>query len=647
LTVSAGGEVVQAGSGVFVHNSLIRVQDAGSSLVAPFMWLGNGGSAGSLEVLGGATVRCSVGLGPYDVNLNAMSVRVAGPGSRLTGLYETNQGSTLVEQGGAVSSLHPVNATPEDVYVGQSISGSGLITVRDAGSVFDGIATLTLGGVYHSDTDGRGELRVLGGASVQAGRVQIAQRTPPGMPASVLLATGAGSSVVVANDLVVGLDGRGLVRIESGANVSSLRGQVGYNPASHGSAVVTGGASWSVGEWIGVGEFSRGDLAVDGGTVSAANLVAVGGGAGGLGSATVSNGGTLSAGNTIAVGSGAGSSGTVEVIGAGSVATAGAVISIGEDGATGSVTVDQGGLLRATTNALNVGLSSDGDMTVSDGGIVECVFARVGRLAGSTGSVLVTGANSRWTASSTLFLGGHTATGPGGDAALTVSSGAFVNAGASIGMWRDATLDVTGGGRVLAGAATPAGVPAGSIAVGGGGLLFGGGFILGNVHMLGGTLAPAFAEGSITLRGGLTVGSDASVVATISGSGHFDTVTATGPIQLAGSLRVATLGGYLPGYGDGFDVLVGSTIIGAFDTTETPGYSVSYLPDRVRLTPICDPDYNQDGALNQDDVDAIINDIASGTPSFPPNSPDLNRDGNVDQDDVAWLVNVIAGGNCS
>lgn len=59
----------------------------------------------------------------------------------------------------------------------------------------------------------------------------------------------------------------------------------------------------------------------------------------------------------------------------------------------------------------------------------------------------------------------------------------------------------------------------------------------------------------------------------------------------------------------------------------------------------CDADANQDGNVDQGDVDYAINVVAGG------NNPtgfdaDFNRDGNVDQGDVDALINVVAGGNC-
>ncbi|MFZ2874352.1 MAG: choice-of-anchor X domain-containing protein [Phycisphaerales bacterium] len=59
----------------------------------------------------------------------------------------------------------------------------------------------------------------------------------------------------------------------------------------------------------------------------------------------------------------------------------------------------------------------------------------------------------------------------------------------------------------------------------------------------------------------------------------------------------------------------------------------------------CDPDYNQDGNVDQDDLAYLVNVLGGG--ENPTNrDPDFNGDGNADQDDYAALLNVIAGGNC-
>jgi len=68
--------------------------------------------------------------------------------------------------------------------------------------------------------------------------------------------------------------------------------------------------------------------------------------------------------------------------------------------------------------------------------------------------------------------------------------------------------------------------------------------------------------------------------------------------------------------------------------------------DRDACAPhCCDPDLNQDGNVDQDDLAYLIGVVAGG--SNPTGiDPDFNRDGNADQDDIDALLNVIAGGPC-
>ncbi|MFA6046483.1 MAG: hypothetical protein WC718_15975, partial [Phycisphaerales bacterium] len=60
---------------------------------------------------------------------------------------------------------------------------------------------------------------------------------------------------------------------------------------------------------------------------------------------------------------------------------------------------------------------------------------------------------------------------------------------------------------------------------------------------------------------------------------------------------------------------------------------------------ICDADVNQDGNVDQGDVDYLINAVAGGD---NPNGIDVdfNRDGNADQSDIDTIINVVAGGTC-
>jgi hypothetical protein len=76
------------------------------------------------------------------------------------------------------------------------------------------------------------------------------------------------------------------------------------------------------------------------------------------------------------------------------------------------------------------------------------------------------------------------------------------------------------------------------------------------------------------------------------------------------------------------------------DPSVRPVMSVTYLPP-----PSCDPDLNQDGNVDQDDVSYLINVIGGGeNPTGI--DPDFNGDGNADQDDVLALINTIGGAGC-
>ncbi|MCC6951634.1 MAG: lamin tail domain-containing protein [Phycisphaerales bacterium] len=61
--------------------------------------------------------------------------------------------------------------------------------------------------------------------------------------------------------------------------------------------------------------------------------------------------------------------------------------------------------------------------------------------------------------------------------------------------------------------------------------------------------------------------------------------------------------------------------------------------------PSCDPDVNQDGNVDQDDVSYLIN-VVGGGENPTGIDPDFNQDGNVDQDDIAALINTVGGGGC-
>ncbi len=61
--------------------------------------------------------------------------------------------------------------------------------------------------------------------------------------------------------------------------------------------------------------------------------------------------------------------------------------------------------------------------------------------------------------------------------------------------------------------------------------------------------------------------------------------------------------------------------------------------------PPCDPDFNADGNVDQDDI-ACLAQVVGGDPSCSDQDPDFNGDGNVDQDDIDALAQVVGGAPC-
>lgn len=75
--------------------------------------------------------------------------------------------------------------------------------------------------------------------------------------------------------------------------------------------------------------------------------------------------------------------------------------------------------------------------------------------------------------------------------------------------------------------------------------------------------------------------------------------------------------------------------------------SITLLPAYSQACggPGCNADVNQDGVIDQGDVDAFINLVAGGDNPYNFDA-DFNHDGVADQGDVDALINVIAGGAC-
>ncbi|MCJ7993914.1 autotransporter domain-containing protein [Rhizobium cremeum] len=365
------GGYVHSGSATIANlatasGSTVTVDGVGSEWSIDTSLVVGGSTEGHLDITNGGVVGASTAALGYASGGNG-HVSVAGANSSWTvtndlyvGLDGT--GDVSIEASGLVEA--------GAVYLGYASAAVGAITVDDAvlnvtdriGVGYDGTGTLTVrdGGTVHSDG------AILGWNATGQGTASV---------------SGTGSRWENTDTLYVGNLGDGFLTIAAGGVVTSTDGYVGTENGSDSEATVTGaGSSWEM---------------------SGAFLV--GHNTGSQGTVTVSAGGSISALQGI-LGDLAGSVGTMTVTGAGS---------------TWSALVDSSVLYSGD---LNVGRFGTGYLTVSDGGSVIGNRLHIGNEAGSSGTVVVSGAGSN------LTIAGRLSVGIEGDGVLTVANGATVSA---------------------------------------------------------------------------------------------------------------------------------------------------------------------------------------------------------------------------
>ncbi len=119
------------------------------------------------------------------------------------------------------------------------------------------------------------------------------------------------------------------------------------------------------------------------------------------GSLEISDGGTVKVGKDLLIGENNSVSGMVNITGSQSKLIVGGMLAVGDSG--------------------------QGSMTVSDGAQVQSGKVAIGRNSGSTGSVVVTGTGTKWTAQE-IFVSGGNVDNDGGHGSLTISDGATIGA---------------------------------------------------------------------------------------------------------------------------------------------------------------------------------------------------------------------------
>ena len=180
----------------------------------------------------------------------------------------------------------------------------------------------------------------------------------------------------IAQNLVVGQNGTGLLTIRIGGTLTNSFGAIGNLPGATGTVIVTdAGSNW----------FNAGSI-VTGGQ--------------GTGTFIIQNGGTVNSGGG-SVGLSVGSTGTVTVTDAGSR------------------------WINGPSNGLNIGSFGTGALTITNGGSVIDItplITNIGNNAGSLGTVRVAGAGSLWSDVAGFRIGNS------GTGTLTIAEGGLVTA---------------------------------------------------------------------------------------------------------------------------------------------------------------------------------------------------------------------------
>lgn len=401
------------------------------------MYVGNYGT-GNLTIASDAQVNAlGVRVGEYAGSKGTVSVTDTGSAWNVgtSGLYlglNAGTGTLLIANGGVVSDTVG--------YIGYGTGSIGSATVTGTGTYWN-----TATGNLNVGNSGTGILTIQNGGSVTDQSGLIANGSGS---LGVATVTGSGSNWQSTGSLNIGAGGSGSLAINGGALVSDGTGNLGASTGSFGTAAVTGsGSSWTNSGTLYVGNNGSGSLSVSsGGSVLAGSSgITFGNNAGSVGTATVTGtGSSLSSTGGFTVGNTG--SGLLLIENGGTASDAGGLAQIGRlSGSTGSVIVSDTGSSWATTGFLYVANTGSGSLLVENGGAVsDTSSGYLAYNAGSFGTATVTGSGSTWNNGTGGLNVGYRGTG-----SLTISSGGTVTdttgqIGSNTGSLGSVTVDGTG-----------------------------------------------------------------------------------------------------------------------------------------------------------------------------------------------------------
>jgi len=538
-----------------------------------------------------STQATTIGQAPLSTGVLTVDneLRLIGAGDLMVG--ESGTGTLTIQNGAVVASDHGFLGLNEGVgYFGSGtvlvtgtnstwntdaglvigVEGAGLLSIEAGGRVnsFTGsigqLTTDATGEVTVTGADstwineellliginGSGSLTIADGGSVTNTDANMAFNT--GSSASVTV-TGAGSQWNNSQSLDVGLSGMADLTIADGGSVTNTSARIAVNADSTSTVTVTGaGSTWTNSDQLLVGYEGDGTLMIsDGGSVTD-TLGRIGDRPAGTGTATVTGAGSTWT-NSSSLTVGGDGAGELAIEAGGSV-TSGSVFIGGDTGSSGEVTVTGDGSTLTSSFLITVGGVGTAQLTIFDGGSVSSRWGFIGRLAGSTGTATVGGAGSSWTVSEWLSIGGDFSTGvDGGTGTLNVLAGGAVDVAEDTVLFPNGLLRLQGGTLSTAEISFE----------GGGQFLWNSGTLHVDIYNgdltnpSGGTLAPGRSAGSTTILGNYTQSAGATLEIEIGGTAtatQFDFVDVTGTATFGGELELALINGFVPDANDEFIV---------------------------------------------------------------------------------------------
>lgn len=481
--------------------------DGGTEETLPAVALGGlATGTGTLTVTGSGSKLTTVG--DATTRANAVGVGVLGTG---TALVLDGGELELDGTGNLPGDLAPgFAAGVEPGSVGSvTVSGAGsLIQIRNGDADAAGVA-VGLAGQGSLELLAGGELRIDTGTGESSGLTVGNGAGADGL----LTASGADTAIELSGEgrgLTVGNAGIGVLELTEGAELTGAQvAFLGLEGSGDGTLRVESGAQLEVagtnpqlgfGGSLNIGLAGSGRLEVAGGSVVVDNQDGVLHG--------IELGGSLGCGGPCPL---TGGSGELAV------------------GAGGSVEV------RGPLGGATVGADGTGSLEVAAGGsfVVEDPDGQsgmtVGASAGSSGSVLVSGAGSLVDAGVGLLAGLDLALADAGSAILTVADGAILQAD--------------------------------TVTLGSDAVLRGDGSVTGLVANLRGRVAPGLSTGTLSLSGALQSTGTLHVEIAGSEAGGFDVLQTSGALELlGGGVELDFLGGFLPASGD--ELVIGTSAAG-------------------------------------------------------------------------------------